>query len=468
MVQIPLGISYISAVLKKEGHRTHVVVVSSASSGHSLRLIDESISRHAAGLVCFTSIATEYGLTSGLAREVKKRHPRLPLLIGGPHATLNPEEVMADGFDAVCVGEGEHPTLELVSQLEKGVNPAHIPNLWIRHGQEVERNASRPFLDDLDSLPFPDREMWQEWIEEREPAKHVVLLGRGCPFHCTYCCNHAIRRTALGIYVRKRAPARIADEIRDGLTRYPSIREVYFEMETIGQDKKWVMALCSELDALNRTLKRPLPFGTNFRITPHTEVDELFEALAGCNFGYLNIGLESGSEKIRREVLKREYSNEDVRRVVAAARKQGLRVNFYNLIGIPSETMADVMETVKVNRACMPDSISTSIFFPYPGTELHARCREMGLLGAARVSQTERRIATLDLPGFPRKEIQKCYIWFDYWVYWGRVPAWKLLARVFRLKVGSYLLLQRLYGRFRAFMLERASRRDERTARHSA
>ena len=119
---------------------------------------------------------------------------------------------------------------------------------------------------------------------------------------------------------------------------------------------------------------------------------------------------------MRREVLKRYYSNDDVLRTVRAARAHGMRVAFYNLIGLPGETPADFLETARMNRLCAPDSARTSIFFPYPGTELYRVCRERGLLPARLPTGRERRRAVLDLPGFPRRRIQRCYDLFDLYV----------------------------------------------------
>jgi radical SAM superfamily enzyme YgiQ (UPF0313 family) len=317
------------------------------------------------------------------------------------------------------------------------VLPSDIPNLWIKHGSEIEKNSPRPFLQDLDSLPFPDREIWQEWIEERQGSRYSVLLARGCPFQCTYCCNHALKKVALGAYVRFRSPDNIVKEIKEITNRSQSTKEIYLEVESFGINKEWAIELCSKLESFNKTLSHPLFFGANLRITPNADLENLFVACKKCNFRFINIGLESGSERVRREILKRNYSNEDIINAVVSARKHGLKIALFNMIGIPGETIGDFKETVKINRICLPDWHFTSIFFPYPGTDLYFLCKEQGLLKKPLDTEIERMKATLDLPGYTKKQIEKSYIWFDYYVYKGRKPIYKILGLVLKSKLRS-------------------------------
>jgi radical SAM superfamily enzyme YgiQ (UPF0313 family) len=304
-----------------------------------------------------------------------------------------------------------------------------------------------------------------EWTDEKalydKQTRFSVLLGRGCPFQCTYCSNHALSKLASGPYVRFRSPDNIAQEIRENHEKLPSVEEVYLEVETFGVRQKWAIELCSKLERLNATLPQPLRFGVNLRVTPHTDYEPLFKALKRSNFRFVNIGLESGSERIRSEVLKRNYSNEDIINAVQSARRFGLQVSFLNLIGVPGETISDFYETVKMNRICLPDWHGTSIFYPYPGTELHDLCKKQGLLQGGIETEVERTTAVLDLPGFSKKQIQRSYIWFDYYVYKGTRPMyWTFLRNlVTDLEAipffgGLFRTLHSLYGGLRSHVLE--------------
>ena len=451
--QIQFGISYISAVLSAGGHETKLAVLGNLGSfgkgsrRKNRRIMDTYLRDFKPSLICFTAISTEFDFITEAAKYVKLREPKIFLLAGGPHVSLNPSEAMLDTFDALCICEGEYPTLELAQQLQEGKVPAGIANLWIKRDGQIEKNSTRPFIQDLDSLPFADRTMWDDWIDPQPGARHSVLLGRGCPFQCTYCSNHALKKLADGKYVRFRSPENIAREIRQLVQAYPDQEEIYLEVESFSVNTGWAVDVCSKLRELNDSLPKPLSFGVNVRITPNVDFDGLFEACAASNFRFVNIGLESGSDRVRREVLNRNYSNEDVEKAVSLARKHSLQVVFFNIVGLPGETPDDFHQTVQMNRRCMPDWHHTSIFYPYPGTALYGSCIERSLLKSPIETRMERARALLDMPEFTRKQVQHCYTWFDYYVYRGRKPVWKILAKVAVTKCMSNPYLFYLYRR---------------------
>ncbi len=454
------GISYVSSFLKKHRHHTGLVVLGRILGRKNYDIIDKYLEKFHPRLICFTAVSSEYRFICGMAKYIKSRYPAIYLLIGGPHVSLNPQDTESSEFDAICIGEGENPTLELVSQLERGLSPAGVSNLWIKKGGSiVEKNLPRPFLQDLDSLPFPDREIWQEWMPSGTGLTQPVLLGRGCPFECTYCCNHGLRKIASGMYVRLRSADNITEEIKEIAAKYLITENIYLEVETIGVNKEWAMQLCAKLQQLNLTLSKPLSFGVNLRITPKADLEALFAEFKKSNFNFINIGLESGSERVRREILNRDYSNEDIINTVNLARKYGLKVHFYNLIGVPGETVAEFKETVRMNRLCQPDFHYTSIFYPYPGTALHALCKKQGLLKKDLDTEMERHKAVINLPSFNKHQIQRSFLWFDYYLYKGRKPAYKLIARVFALGIRNNFLYRRMKHNWFFKRLRRVVRR---------
>ncbi len=440
------GISYISSVLRQAGHETRLVVPTNAYP----EVVDEQVRVFNPGVICFTSVYTVFEFLSDIASRLKKKFPEVFLIIGGPHATLNPEHCLEKAYDAVCVGEGEFPVLELVEQIEQGKHPSKIRNLHIKKGNKVEINETRPFIQDLDSLPFPDRDMWLPWLAN--PISNPgVLLGRGCPYNCTYCCNHAIRKVAPGKYVRTRSVENIISEILSLKEKLPLLEEVYLEVETLGVNMKWALELCSALEDMNSKFEVPLRFGANLRVTRGADFGELFKALARSNFRFLNIGLESGSERIRKEVLKRIYSNEDMIRTVRTAKKYGLQIGFYNMIGLPGETTKDFWETVKLNRTCEPDWFLLSVFFPYPGTALHEKCIKEGLIRETPDPTLERRRPVLDQKGFSKRQVRIRYIFSHLLINGGKRP----LREVARLVLKTWLLAdQRLVRFWRWFVLK--------------
>ena len=428
--QINFGISYISSVLKAQGHDTRLVVLGKHNrwrdSVRVLRTVTEEFGPH---VLCLTAVASQYPFIRRVAAFAKAEWPDKFVILGGTHATLNPQDVVADCFDAICVGEGEQPMLELASQLEAAPHrrPHGIANLWIQAPDgTLEKNPIRPFRDDLDSVPFPDRSIWKPWMGPRRLREYSILAARGCQYNCTYCCNHALRKTAPGKYVRMRSPRNIIDELALLHAEDPAIpKSVHFEAEYITLSKTWFRDLCTELEAFNARIGNAMSYSCNFRVSPQSLNEDVLIALRRSGFRRIHVGLESGSERVRREILGRnDYSNRDFLQLVSNARTHGLRVSVFNMIGLPGETYDEHMETVQVNQLCQPDEHLTYIFFPYPGTDLYTAAVRQGFITGLVDPEIERARAVMDFPQFSRKQIQSAYTWFDYRVYRGTKPLW--------------------------------------------
>jgi radical SAM superfamily enzyme YgiQ (UPF0313 family) len=239
-----------------------------------------------------------------------------------------------------------------------------------------------------------------------------------------------LKKIANGNYVRLRSPENIIDEIKNLYQKYPSKKEIFLEIETFGADKIWMTDFCTKLELFNKSLPEPLSFGVNLRITPKLNVAHLFPLCQRANIRQIKIGLESGSEKIRRDVLRRDYSNEHIIHAVQTARQFGLQIAFYNMIGIPGEMPEDFNETIRLNRLCQPDIAILTIFYPYPGTDLYFTCKKQGLIDDVPDTRMERQMSVLEMSYFPKNKIHKNYYWFEYHVYKGYKPTTMLLLKV--------------------------------------
>jgi radical SAM superfamily enzyme YgiQ (UPF0313 family) len=431
-ISIPFGIAMIASALKHQGHHVQVIVFTSDTPlQETLRPF---LAKFSPRLVCMTSVATQFPLVSRIAQAVKELDHTIFVALGGPHASLQPEiAIDCPYIDAICVGEGDTAVVELATQLGEGRQPKGIHNFWFKSESGfIEKNPSAPFIKDLDQLPFIDRDMWRPWINrpEKDPA---VLVGRGCPFRCSYCSNHSLRKLAPGPYVRFRSPANVIKEIEQ-ISREQAVTNVYLEVETIGANLEYALALCQALADFNSQRNTPINFKINLAVTSILIRDiillnQLFSAFKSANIITINIGLESGSEAIRSNVLNRaRYSNKDIVNFCDIAKKYNMKINLYVMIGIPGETLTDFKQTIQVVKLCQPNWVYLSIFYPYPGTDLYKVAKEKGLFSEQTLSEkVERRHAYLALPEFPKSRIMWEYILFNFHVYKGR---WSLIKRL--------------------------------------
>lgn len=441
---IPYGISMIATVLKNARHDVRLLVL----SGHSRLqdILSKTIEEFRPHLFCMTSVATQFPLVAKIARIVRQADSESYLALGGPHASLNSDECFERSpIDAVCVGEGEKAVLELAACIEQGSRPSGIPSFQFRQGESgaIERNATRPFNEALDDLPFIDRELWRPWIPQPD-CRRVIFVGRGCPHRCSYCSNHALSRLASGKYLRFRSIENVLAEV-NGICENSEVQEIYLEVETIFAVPSYAFDLFGALARFNAGREKPVEFGINVALTsalmkrPQV-VDELLGAMRSANVLTVNVGLESGSERIRNEVLRRpRYTNEEWIGFSKAAKRHGIRMVPYVMIGLPEETLDDWNETIRVLRLSRPANLRLAVFYPYPGTDLHRKVFEEGAIDPNRIDGVpERRRAVLNLPGFSRRRIMVEFFLCHYKVFKDRWPLSTRLLWVARAFLSEY------------------------------
>jgi radical SAM superfamily enzyme YgiQ (UPF0313 family) len=430
--EISFGIATIATLLKREGHNVELLVLTPFSPYRAI--LDDYVRSQQPRLFCFTAVSTQFRFVRELASHLKRIDNSIFIALGGHHASLDPDgAIQAPEFDAICVGEGDRAVVELADRLARGESVSGIPGLWVMRADEtVQRNAPPPLCQNLDALPNIDRSMWDRWIVEPERCPSI-LLGRGCPFRCAYCSNHAMQRISPGRYVRMRTPERIVEEIREICASYPAVDELYLEVETLAHQKQ-ALPLLRALEIFNAGRERPICFGLNFTVTSQGTSDDaqtrsFLEHLRRANVAYLNIGIESGSEQLRRDVLRRpDYSNEALFQFARLCRQFGIQVNLYVLIGFPGETLADYRETLKIIREVQPQLAFPSIYYPYPGTDLCRTAIDQGLITLAdRPPSVERSMPVLDLPGFPRWRIRLEFPLFWWRAFGGRWSASRVI-----------------------------------------
>lgn len=395
------GLGYISSVLKQEGHDTFVYHIQNEISESELH---QHINNIKPDLIGFTSSTNQYPFVRLYSKWIKEGF-NVPVIVGGIHATLNPHQTIKNkNIDMVCVGEGEYPMLEVVNNLENGKRIDNIANLLIKQDSKLIENKVRPLIEDLDKLPFPDREVFSyDKILKNSFHTADFIAGRGCPYRCTYCCNHALGQLyeGLGNYIRFRSPLSVLNEIKEVTERY-SVQRLTFRDDTFTLRPKWVREFCNlykkEFD---------LPFQCNTRA--ETANKELFNNLKNAGCDRIQFGVESGNEWLRKSVLNRQMSNNHIIKAFSIAKDVGLETLAYIMIGFPFETKEMIEETISLVQLLNPDYIQISIFYPYPGTELFQICLENGFLTSKKKYSYAELGTTLNLDTLTEDQINYYY-----------------------------------------------------------
>jgi len=446
------GLGYISSVLKTAGHETTLLYLQSEPTRETLL---QQVASLTPSVIAFSATTHQFPYVARYAQWIKEAMPATWTMVGGAHPTLVPEEVIAvPGVDVICIGEGEYPMLDWVTALQAGEDITQIPNLWMRQsaaaatrGSSAElasdagegwiKNSSRPLIADLDELPFADRELFDfERILANNDGWVDLMAGRGCPYGCSYCCNPGLRDRfkGLGKYVRFRSVGNVLSEIRSLTSRY-CVKTLNFQDDVFTLDRDWTLQFCQEY-----AQQFDLPFWINTRVERIND-EEMAAALARAGCRGVRIGIESGNENLRTEILKRRMSNDEIRRAFALANRVGLKVYTCNMLGVPGETAAMIEETIALNRELEPADLQFSVFYPYPMTELYDLCVREGYLieGESLPSYYQRR-SILHLPTLTTEELEKEYDHFQ------QLKADLHMKRANPLRYRIYQLLRFLYG----------------------
>jgi len=401
-----LGVASLSGALKAAGHKTSLLRFDTLVEKDELfRILDES---EKPGMLAFSAMTNQFDYCARLATWAKEKWPDVPILFGGHHPTLAPDEVIGvPAVDMICLGEGEEAFVELVDRMARGDDFSDVRNFWIKRDGEIIKNDVRPLHGDINALPFMDLDICHLNELFAYSGMYLELMaGRGCPYQCTYCCNPAVVRfyKGKGKVVRKRTVDKVIEEIKYHLKNYPQMSCVFFADETFTLDKKWILAFC---EAYKREIG--LPFVAMVR--PETLDEEMIRIMADAGCDLLRIGVESGNEWLRTNVLKRHMTNEQIISAFDLAEKYGIRTGAFAMMGLPYETPEMIEETIALLRRCNPNNLQLSIFYPLPGTELYDVCEREGFLTEEKATSYFDR-PVLNLPTVTREQVSHYFASF--------------------------------------------------------
>ena len=399
-----LGPAFLAATLRQQGHEAAWLRI---RLDQGLPELLAAVQQQRPGLVGVSATTRQWLRTRDLLGALR-RHPdapRVPTIVGGLHATFAPQDVLQhDGIDLVCLGEGEAALLELVNAMQadgtvpQAAREGRIANIWAAGGV---RPGLRPPIEPVDGIPFMARDL----LDERHGVMHISTQ-RGCPFPCTYCAarmyDQLYAEQGSADYGRRRSVDNVLAELRTLRAAGP-LNYLIFLDDTFTIHQPWVHAFCRAYEA-----EFKLPFSLHARV--ETITPKLLAALAAAGCRHIVYGVESGSERVRKQIMQRSASNQRLREVFDATREVGIMVTANYMLGLPGESVAEMEETLALHHDLQPEDFGYFVFYPYPGTALYKLCLQNGWLPDKHLDlPAVHRRSILRQPGVSAEDIDRMY-----------------------------------------------------------
>jgi radical SAM superfamily enzyme YgiQ (UPF0313 family) len=324
------------------------------------------IRKFSPNVIGISIVTCAYNSALNVAKIAKEIDKDIIILVGGPHPTALPTEVLKEPyFDIVVRGEGEYTTLKL---LKSNLNPKKVKGLTFKTKNKIIHNPPAGQIKNLDYLPFPARDL----LINRKDAPSIIMgeiMGsRGCPFGCYFCGS----RMMWGTHVRFRSPKNVVSEIEQ-IHKIYGIKNFVFTDDTFTLNKKWVIQLCK----LIRDRKLDITWLCNTRLDVIDREILREMKLAGCD--KIAVGVESGNQKIL-DAMGRNITLNKMRAGVRKIKEAGFILHATSMIGYPGETLKTIEDTEKFIKEINPDTFFVYIATPYPGTKLYDLAERRNLL----------------------------------------------------------------------------------------
>ena len=361
-----LGLLYLAASAREQGYQTAIIesdIENLNPDQVAKRLIDENPAY--IGITLFTVGVWQ---AAQIARKVKKQHPEIVIIVGGPHISSMSTETMQrfPEFDIAVINEGEQVLPELLGYLESGKDLAAVKGIIYRNATELERTPPAPSISDLDSLPMPAWDLLPNFPDTYLPAIYdypqgpvaTLVASRGCPFLCKFCDT-----STFGAKVRANSPERVFKMMHYLNSTY-GIRHIQFVDDLFLASKIRTLALCDLI--IENKLK--MTWGCTARVdTVKPDVVKRMKQ-AGC--WEISFGLETGSNELLQKMDKAarvELSEKAVKWTAEA----GIRCKGLFMLGYPGETTETIEQTKAFTRRIPMTTMNLTKFTPYPGSPIY-------------------------------------------------------------------------------------------------
>ena len=415
----PIGVGLLSAILKKNGHQVKGLYVhSNLDNLGELEKIFTEVKKSSPQLICYSSTSPAFRHIRRIAQYLRK-NLQIPAICGGVHPTLYPEDVLSvEGIDYICVGDGEDVIIEFIEKLELGQDCSAVPGIWtLNHDKNIVRNRLYPLNKILDSLPWIDYEAFGKPFIRKVTKDGWLryISSRGCPYNCSYCHVRLIREAysdGIGVpmnkvgYVRFKSVDSCIEEIKHLVQKY-DLKVINFMDDLFCLYRNRTVEFC-------KAFKREMPSHVGFSIQTHlNHLDEdLINILRDSRCLRVVVGVESASQRIL-DLFNRKTGCKKISENLSLL----VRANFplgtwtLNILGSPTETKEEMMETLIINAKNAVDRVKFNIMVPYPGSEIYKFCKDNDLFDRNSSEQEfrDRYSSKLKFPAREKAFLEKLF-----------------------------------------------------------
>jgi len=381
VIRAPINLGLMASFLRERAGYDCSLVDFEITEASSIRDMADVVLRESPRYVCTTTLTPRYPTAVRMAQEIKRLKPDVTTIVGGPHVTGNPRAALFDGISYGIFGEGEEALLELLNSLEQDRDPSGVKNLIYRGDGQVKVNPVRPFIKNLDELPFPAWDLMNlnEYLDPIyfEGPHLGFLTGRGCPYDCSFCASYITWKGKL----RLRSIENVMAEIRH-IVNVLGVGNIIFFDDSFAISRKRTLSICSRLIEEELNLK----YVAQIRADSVTE--ELADALRDSGCIYAAVGVESGNEDILREIGKKETKSQ-IRNAVTIMKDAGLPIIASYVIGLPGDTHETIEQTIDFAFELDTEQSKFMILAAYPGTKVYDLAVKKGLVDPTSFEQME-------------------------------------------------------------------------------
>jgi anaerobic magnesium-protoporphyrin IX monomethyl ester cyclase len=391
---IPLGLAYLGAVAEKAGHQ--VTVIDCQADKLTYETFQNRIVDTPSDVIGVTATTLLYKSAMRLITIAKQIQPQAITVLGGSHGTFWDENALNEypSLDIVVRREGEQTFIELLNRLQEQSSLSNVLGITYRVGEKIVRNQDRPFLQDLDSLPFPAHHLLPlENLKHNGKIIFPLVSSRGCVYWCDFCST--VRMFGRGY--RWRSPKNVVDEMQFIHDKY-GVDQVTFYDDAFSVNRDRVLKICEELHDRNLHLKWDC--GTRVDMVDR----ELMETMRGAGCFAVWLGVESGSEAILGAMNKR-IKLDQTRKAYKTAHEVGLMTIANVVLGFPGETEQTARETIRFVKELSPEDVGFYIATPYPGTPMYEEVKKNGWLRITDFDKYDTAGPTFETPSLSMEEL---------------------------------------------------------------